>query len=1147
MLLHTVIFFGQILVEVFVKNRVLKYFVVVPLIVATLLPCFPWTSVSAQTQDTVADFGVSDPDRNTTLSGSELLELLLGIDIGDAEAAYIDQSGLYKFTYSAAIPASTISAELKNRNSVDGLLVTVSDWTYTAQNGETVSWKPFLVTVNGEKKNVDGAGEYFFEGEWTDDEEFKISAQYEAVFPIDCGLYNSLANFAYTGAKEKDGELLEYDAKRKEYELSWTVYNEYQKNLNDYSLALSRYNLYLAALEEYKEKQKTYEYYLLRLEQYTKAKEAYDVYLVDLESYNAAKELYDEYCVALDNYNAQSNKYKDYINRTEVRMQKLSVMESIYAKNSIGQNLYATILGDTVDTVVKNKSEIVGATKTPAEAVDLAGECTENLRRMLKEYRELKTDREKYLYYEENYTALCTNFKDLYISLRSFYDNTTVRMILTSNGKMERYRQFLAQLYVITTSMDDGYLRDENWNLYLDTGDYVTVSDLLEPVHIIHDLGTAGPQTSPGWPDEVAEPTAPAEVAKPTKPTEVAPPGRKPTEIAEPKAPAEVAEPTEPTEVEMPGDAPMPPELTAAERGIVEALRGGRLKARDEVSGNVIIRRTATASKTVSDLEKYHVRFLNGSTVVLEYDVNPGAELRLPTETPVKADTDEFSYSFGEWRDEDGRVAVVTEVNSDLEFYASFTSKTKSYPITWDVNGVIYTENVEYGTVPTFGGDTQRPMDERKIYTFIGWDNKPMRVTGAATYVAQYAESDRLYDVSWNIGGTTVTEQYKYADTPSYKGLVDKAADGTYVYTFEGWSPSVEPVSGNASYTAIYSQQSLVLDSAGGALPVRTENASYVVEASGSNVDITVLYEQALKKEYGIVIEFADCTLTLGSRIIESLSGRRITKVAASADGNEARLMICDESGAVIVGGESAVLEYDNLDDTGAELFGRVDSQEEPMFVEDGKVVLNIASGQTVQIVKKYTVSLISSEEGSYSVSAQRAEAGETIQLNQKMIRQGYVVKEITVTSILTGEAVDFDEESMTFLMPVGGATVEILHERQTFKVTFVVDGAVISEKLYYLGDTVELPETPAKPSEGNYTYTFSGWSPEVVTVEGDAEYTAIFTETKLADQSEMSNPDFKSREYEWLILFGVIGVIVAGACVTVKCVKRSKRKKKDK
>ena len=79
------------------KRKSLKYWIAIPLLVATLLSCGTLFSANAESPETVADFGFSDPEKNTTVEGSELLELLLGTDVRSAESEYIDQSGLYKF------------------------------------------------------------------------------------------------------------------------------------------------------------------------------------------------------------------------------------------------------------------------------------------------------------------------------------------------------------------------------------------------------------------------------------------------------------------------------------------------------------------------------------------------------------------------------------------------------------------------------------------------------------------------------------------------------------------------------------------------------------------------------------------------------------------------------------------------------------------------------------------------------------------------------------------------------------------------------------------------------------------------------------------------------------------------------------------
>ena len=60
------------------------------------------------------------------------------------------------------------------------------------------------------------------------------------------------------------------------------------------------------------------------------------------------------------------------------------------------------------------------------------------------------------------------------------------------------------------------------------------------------------------------------------------------------------------------------------------------------------------------------------------------------------------------------------------------------------------------------------------------------------------------YTVTWNVDGKLTTEVYEEGAMPSYKGSTDKPSDGTYSYTFTGWSPALAPVTANVTYTAQY-------------------------------------------------------------------------------------------------------------------------------------------------------------------------------------------------------------------------------------------------------------------------------------------------------------------------------------------------------
>ena len=62
------------------------------------------------------------------------------------------------------------------------------------------------------------------------------------------------------------------------------------------------------------------------------------------------------------------------------------------------------------------------------------------------------------------------------------------------------------------------------------------------------------------------------------------------------------------------------------------------------------------------------------------------------------------------------------------------------------------------------------------------------------------------------------------------------------------------------------------------------------------------------------------------------------------------------------------------------------------------------------------------------------------------------------------------------------------------YTVKFVGEnGEELSSNTYHYGDAVVAPDAPTKEADQTYTYEFAGWDKEVVAVDGDATYTAVF------------------------------------------------------
>ena len=175
-------------------------------------------------------------------------------------------------------------------------------------------------------------------------------------------------------------------------------------------------------------------------------------------------------------------------------------------------------------------------------------------------------------------------------------------------------------------------------------------------------------------------------------------------------------------------------------------------------------------------------------------------------EWPEKPDTIEDTYYFSKWIPDVG-IAL-----TNATYTAKFGSYSRRYPIhyvNWD-GSTLYDLYEGYGYDPIYSGPAPaKPSTVEYEYTFTGWNPEPAAVTGETTYVAQYMQSARKYDIAWlnYDGSTNATSRTPYNTTPEFEGETPaKPSTVQYTYSFAGWTPELEPVTSNAAYTAVFDE-----------------------------------------------------------------------------------------------------------------------------------------------------------------------------------------------------------------------------------------------------------------------------------------------------------------------------------------------------
>ncbi|MBQ5834125.1 MAG: hypothetical protein IIW36_04860 [Clostridia bacterium] len=1072
------------------------------LLSAILLP----TAIAADGATDALHYGLAGGSGQPTLSGAELLSKLYGITPTQAEAEYLDRSGAFTFTYRDAVPSEGVSHTYNGEAGTLDLFA--KPYRYTAANGSLVSWTPVSAEIRSAEAGkaeqtvsltAEGEG---FRGRFTNlfhSEDFEILVHYEWTVEIPEEAVAALPNAAFEAGSAALETILDYEAALSLYESRLEKHERYLAHLEQ----TKAYEAYLSAKETYDGDKALYDAYLLEYNAYAKALACYE----EWAGYEAALEDYAEY---LAKYEAPGSdgktlleKWQAYAKELEKVKGMLAPMELLFVSDSRGWQVYASTMGGTVTSVLLTFRDQLAAYEDEIKAVasaeirerlnaDLsdAEAATYALRPLLSAYAGLRDadyatghDRYRALYsfYSANYAALKENFHKLRSALHGIRNNSVFNFGLTVKPeyqeKVPHLNQYIAQLYVIDTCLDDAVSQNASWTVFKNKTD-TSVANLLESVHRLEDTHAANPASAvaptlptvaPEYAEKQEKPTLPTCERVTEKPTAPAPVKEPQTPVAVEKPPYYDASTERPDwwEAAHPGEKPSEPSVDPLMRALAEEIRAGTLRERTFGAPRAMtLKSTVLCPISIENLMTVSFYNLDGS-LLYRTEVEYGAEVIYKGAKPTVADTAQYFYDFLCWTYADGSDADLFFIKANTSFYATYEKTLREYDVTWIADGKTYTSRHFYGDTPVCPITPYREQTKECIYTFAGWDRDVTSVTGDATYTATFSKTLLEYTVTWVVGTETVEQTYFYGDTPVFEGEPAIPADAFY-YTFLSWDHPIEKVKGDARYEARFTRTPLTASDSD-LEPVEIEYGDGSMALSLPDGGRTALrfdeaVRLALEEERTLTLIAESFSVTLSRDALEAISNSVCKKVrieeSALDRGSLYTLQFLTSAGRVLEESELSVAGTVHFRPAG-DFSCEIRQGEDAWTAIRGESAFSGAL--VLRIREAYAISVGEVENCYTHKLPTLAAVGEVVDLSLLTCDPGY---EITGAVVTRKDGSTVPMEGLSVVMPEEAVSIALSVDRIVYRVTFLVDGEVWHTKDYFYGEAILLPAEPTRTED---------------------------------------------------------------------------------
>lgn len=203
------------------------------------------------------------------------------------------------------------------------------------------------------------------------------------------------------------------------------------------------------------------------------------------------------------------------------------------------------------------------------------------------------------------------------------------------------------------------------------------------------------------------------------------------------------------------------------------------------------------------EINSYVAKFYVNGELYHEVTLPYGSTIEYPEDPSL--DTHEgIEFLFKEWDNK------ATELYKDEVFNATFNEnvlKFKYQFINEDGSLISSFEDV-YGATINYPSNPTKEETEKATYEFVGWDKTDTVLTADITFKAIFKETIKKYTCTFlNEDGSLIEEQLvEYGKMPvEPKNLTKEEVDGIK-YKFVGWDKTVEKVTKDVTYQAVFEE-----------------------------------------------------------------------------------------------------------------------------------------------------------------------------------------------------------------------------------------------------------------------------------------------------------------------------------------------------